>query len=286
MMPYFLYREKLITMKTYERVKIAKSYIEKKYKLKKQDEEEKKKEWEAITKKLEDAKFSKPESDVIKQNILKYEAENLRYARKKNSIYQFESLKIIGRGAFGEVRVCKVKDTGEIVAVKKMKKEEMHKKNQVLHVKAEQEVLSKADCPWIVELKYSFQDDDYLYLVMEYLPGGDLMSLLMAKDIIPENQAKLYAAEMVLAIEAVHNLKCIHRDIKPDNVLIGADGHIKLSDFGLSRKADNDLYKDNPIELKNAYSHIPGISNIAAKYADHFNNRQRKRIVSTISIII
>ena len=115
---------------------------------------------------------------------------------------------------------------------------------------------------------------------MEYLPGGDLMSLLMAKDILPESQAKVYTAEMILAIEEVHRLKCIHRDIKPDNILICADGHIKLSDFGLSRKADHDLYQENPIELKNAYNHIPGISNIAAKYSDFYNNRKRKRIVS------
>lgn len=126
----------------------------------------------------------------------------------------------------------------------------MHKKNQVLHVKAEQEVLAKNQSDWVVKLKYSFQDDEYLYLVMEYLPGGDLMSLLMNNDIIPEDQAKLYIAEMVLAIEAVHELKCIHRDIKPDNILIDKDGHIKLSDFGLSRKADNYLYADNPVDLK------------------------------------
>lgn len=270
-------------MKTYERVKIAKNYIEKKYKIKKQDEDVKKKEWEIINERLEKANFTPDQTLKIKECILKQEAENLRKVRKKNSIYQFESLAIIGRGAFGEVRVCRVKDTGEIVAVKKMKKDEMHKKNQVLHVRAEQEVLAKAECPWIVELKYSFQDDNYLYLVMEFLPGGDLMTLLMAKDILPEEQAVLYVAEMVLAIEEVHKLKCIHRDIKPDNILIDQDGHIKLSDFGLSRKADSELYKDNPVELKNAYSHIPGISNIAAKYADIYNNRKRKRIVSALS---
>ena len=265
-------------MKTYERVKIAKSYIEKKYKIKKSDEEMKKKEWEEIYKKLEVFSLTPEENERFKEILLKQEAEYIRESRQKNSIYQFDSLAIIGRGAFGEVRICKDKETGEILAVKKMKKTEMHKKNQVLHVKAEQEVLAKSNSEWIVELKYSFQDHDYLYLVMEFLPGGDLMSLLMSNDILPEEQAKLYAAEMVLAIEDIHKLKCIHRDIKPDNVLIGADGHIKLSDFGLSRQADSDLYQDNPIELKNAYSHIPGISNIAAKYADHFNNRMRKRI--------
>jgi len=267
-------------MKTYERVKIAKSYIEKKYKLKKADEEEKKKEWDEIYKRIEKFKLNPDENNKFKEALLKQEAEFIRDSRKKNSIYQFESLGIIGRGAFGEVRVCKDKESGEIVAVKKMRKDEMHKKNQVLHVKSEQEVLSKSESEWIVSLKYSFQDNDYLYLVMEFLPGGDLMSLLMQNDILPEEQAKLYAAEMVLAIEDIHNLKCIHRDIKPDNVLIGNDGHIKLSDFGLSRTADSELYRDNPYDLKNAYSHIPGISNIAAKYADHFNNRKRKRIVS------
>lgn len=267
-------------MKTYERVKIAKSYIEKKYKIKKADEDMKKKEWEEIYKKLESYNLSKEESEKFKEILLKHEAKNIREDRQKTSIYQFESLSIIGRGAFGEVRVCRDKETNEIVAVKKMRKDEMHKKNQVLHVKAEQEVLAKAESEWIVSLKYSFQDDEYLYLVMDFLPGGDLMSLLMANDILPEEQAKLYAAEMVLAIGDIHKLHCIHRDIKPDNVLIGIDGHIKLSDFGLSRQADSNLYEENPYDLKNAYSFIPGISNIAAKYADQFNNRKRKRIVS------
>lgn len=273
-------------MKTYERVKIAKSYIEKKYKMKKADEDSKKKEWEEIYKKLDTFQLNQDEKEKFKETLLKFEAEELRKARRKISIYQFESLAIIGRGAFGEVRVCRDKETNEICAVKKMRKDEMHKKNQVLHVKAEQEVLAASKSNWIVELKYSFQDDEFLYLVMEYLPGGDLMSLLMQNDILPEEQAKLYAAEMVLAIDDIHKLKCIHRDIKPDNVLIGSDGHVKLSDFGLSRQAENYLYQDNPVELKNAYSHIPGISNIAAKYADHFNNRKRKRIVSKHSIYI
>ncbi len=132
-------------------------------------------------------------------------------------------------------------NTGEIFAIKKMRKDEMHKKNQVLHVRAEKDVLSEANNKWIVDLIYSFQDDIYLYLVMEYLPGGDLMSLLMKKDILSEEEARFYAAELVLAIESVHILNCIHRDIKPDNVLIGMNGHIKLSDFGLSKKIVSNL---------------------------------------------
>ena len=151
-------------------------------------------------------------------------------------IFDFEPLTIIGKGAFGEVRVCRDKSTNELVAIKKMKKEDMHTKNQVLHIRSEKEVLSLAKSPWVVDLKSSFQDDSHLYLVMEYLPGGDLMTLLMKKDILTEDESRFYAAELVLAIESCHMLNCIHRDLKPDNVLIGKDGHIKLSDFGLCKK--------------------------------------------------
>jgi serine/threonine kinase 38 len=92
---------------------------------------------------------------------------------------------------------------------------------------------------------------------MEFLPGGDLMSLLMAKDILPEQDARFYAAEIVLAIESVHKLDCIHRDLKPDNVLIDADGHIKLSDFGLSKKLDIKLIDNNlQNEIKNSGTNI------------------------------
>jgi serine/threonine kinase 38 len=189
------------------------------------------------------------EASKIKEEILHKEGENLRKKRQKITIFDFVPIKIIGKGAFGEVRICKYIPTGDVVAIKKMKKDEMHKKNQVLHVRAERDVLSQAKNQWIVELKFSFQDQKYLYLGMEYLPGGDLMTLLMARDILPEEDAKFYAAEMVLAIESVHEMNCIHRDLKPDNVLIDKEGHIKLSDFGLSKKFDF-LMKD-PKNVKN-----------------------------------
>ena len=198
--------------------------------------------------------LAEEEAAKIKEEILHKEGENLRKKRKKISIFDFEPLKIIGKGAFGEVRVCKYIPNGDIVAIKKMKKEEMHKKNQVLHVRAERDVLSEAKNEWIVDLKFSFQDQHYLYLGMEFLPGGDLMSLLMARDILPENDAKFYAAEIVLAIESVHKLDCIHRDLKPDNVLIDANGHVKLSDFGLSKKLDLKLIDNN--DLKNNYNNM------------------------------
>jgi serine/threonine kinase 38 len=207
------------------------------------------------------------EASKIKEEILRKEGENLRKKRQKISIFDFVPIKIIGKGAFGEVRICKYIPTGDVVAIKKMKKEEMHKKNQVLHVRAEKDVLSQAKNEWIVELKFSFQDQKFLYLGMEYLPGGDLMTLLMARDILPEEDAKFYAAEMVLAIESVHEMNCIHRDLKPDNVLIDKDGHIKLSDFGLSKKLDF-LIKDTKI-VKN--KNVMNDYNKHLSYAEQFN---------------
>ncbi len=93
-------------------------------------------------------------------------------------------------------------------------------KNQVAHVRAERDILTLAKNPWIVDLRYSFQDEKYLYLVMEFLGGGDLMTLLMRKDILSEEESRFYTAQTVLAVESVHALNYIHRDLKPDNLLI------------------------------------------------------------------
>ena len=203
------------------------------------------------------------------------------------TIYEFIPLTIIGRGAFGEVRVCRQKSTGDIVAIKKMRKEDMISKNQLMHVRTEKEILT-ADNPWIVKLKYSFQDDYFLYLVMDFLPGGDLMNLLMKKDILTEDEARFYTAEMILAVDSVHKLNCIHRDLKPDNILIDKKGHIQLSDFGLSKIAEKNFFpmtetnieqvksnnKDDPITLikKNSNKNISSINSL--------KNKKRTRLMA------
>lgn len=164
----------------------------------------------------------------------KTESSFLRLRRTRLGLEDFKTVKVIGKGAFGEVRLVQKIDTGKIYAMKSLKKSEMFKKDQLAHVRAERDVLAESNSPWVVQLYYSFQDINYLYLLMEFLPGGDLMTMLIKYDTFSEDVTRFYMAECVLAIEAVHELGFIHRDIKPDNILIDKDGHVKLSDFGLS----------------------------------------------------
>ena len=230
-----LLKSKKISQRTYDKVIIAKQIIERKYNLK----NIKNMELNTLFSRIESLNVSDSKKDQIKQEILNQEAAKYRKLREKQSIRDYTSIAIIGRGAFGEVHVCREKKTGQIVAVKKIKKEVLMIKNQVIHVRNEQLFMSKVKSPWIVELKASFQEDDFLYLVMEYLPGGDFMNLLIKKDILTEQEARFYIAELILAIESIHKLDCIHRDIKPDNILIDKNGHIKLSDFGLAKISEN-----------------------------------------------
>lgn len=181
------------------------------------------------------------------QNLGRKESQFLRLRRTKLSLDDFVTVKVIGKGAFGEVRLVQKRDTGKIYAMKTLLKSEMYKKDQLAHVKAERDVLAGSDSPWVVSLYYSFQDAQYLYLIMEFLPGGDLMTMLIRWQIFTEDITRFYMAECVLAIEAIHKLGFIHRDIKPDNILIDIRGHIKLSDFGLStgfhKTHDSNYYK-------------------------------------------
>uniref|UniRef100_A0A8D3BYU4 Serine/threonine-protein kinase MRCK alpha n=1 Tax=Scophthalmus maximus TaxID=52904 RepID=A0A8D3BYU4_SCOMX len=153
----------------------------------------------------------------------------------------FEILKVIGRGAFGEVAVVKVRNTDKVFAMKILNKWEMLKRAETACFREERDVLVNGDCQWITTLHYAFQDDHYLYLVMDYYVGGDLLTLLSKfEDRLPEEMAKFYLAEMVLAIDSVHQLHYVHRDIKPDNLLLDLNGHIRLADFGSCLKLMED----------------------------------------------
>ncbi|KAJ9691326.1 hypothetical protein PVL29_013487 [Vitis rotundifolia] len=223
---------------TKQKVAAAKHYIENHYKAQMKNLQDRKERRWVLERKLADADVSEEEQI----NLLKYferkETEYMRIQRHKMGVDDFELLTIIGRGAFGEVRLCREKTTGHVYAMKKLKKSEMLRRGQVEHVKAERNLLAEVDSACIVKLYCSFQDQEFLYLIMEYLPGGDMMTLLMRKDTLTEDEARFYVGQTVLAIESIHKHNYIHRDIKPDNLLLDRYGHMKLSDFGLCKPLD------------------------------------------------
>ncbi|KAI7793310.1 myotonin-protein kinase isoform X1 [Triplophysa rosa] len=153
----------------------------------------------------------------------------------------FEILKVIGRGTFSEVALARMRSTQQVYALKIMNKWDMLKRGETACYQEEREVLLRGDRCWITQLHYAFQDDNYLYLVMDYYVGGDLLTLLSKfGDGIPEDMAQFYLAEMVTAIDSVHRLGYVHRDVKPDNILLTADGHVRLGDFGSCLHLDDD----------------------------------------------
>ena len=152
------------------------------------------------------------------------------------SIKDFEIIKPISKGAFGSVYLSKKKSTGDYYAIKVLKKADMVAKNQVTNVKAERAIMMwQGESDFVAKLYWTFSSKDYLYLVMEYLNGGDCASLVKVLGGLPEDWAKKYLAEVVLGVEHLHSREIVHRDLKPDNLLIDHKGHLKLTDFGLSR---------------------------------------------------
>lgn len=194
--------------------------------------------------------LSKESQTEMRKMLMQKESNHIRMKRSKMTRSMFSKVKILGMGAFGEVALVRKTDANALYAMKTLRKADVIRRNQVAHVKAERDILAEADNEWVVKLFYSFQDADNLYFVMEYVPGGDLMALLIKQGIFCEELGQFYTAELVLAVESVHKMGFIHRDIKPDNVLIDRNGHIKLTDFGLCTgfrwTHDSKYYQQDP----------------------------------------
>lgn len=181
--------------------------------------------------------------EILREVLVKKESAHLRAFRKRLTIADFKELQPLGQGNFGKVSLVKKViredksdlkgDRTNLYAKKTLSKYQIQKQNQLAHVMAERDILAEADNDWIVKLFCSFQDNENLYFILEYIPGGDLLTLLTKKNYFDEDDARFYTAEISLALQFVHDMKFIHRDIKPDNILIDANGHIKLTDFGL-----------------------------------------------------
>mmetsp|Transcript_45186 Transcript_45186/g.72189 ORF Transcript_45186/g.72189 Transcript_45186/m.72189 type:complete len:441 (+) Transcript_45186:60-1382(+) len=162
--------------------------------------------------------------------------------KKKMSKKEFSVVRVIGKGGYGEVRVVRNKNDNRVYAMKTLLKKKMIEKKQQKHVRTERDLMVNVDHWLLVRLYWSFQDDTYLYLVMEYCPGGDLMKILIKEDILSEPVTRFYMAECAAAIACLHDMDYVHRDLKPDNMLISKDGHLKLSDFGLAKHYDTDVH--------------------------------------------
>ncbi|KDP21855.1 hypothetical protein JCGZ_00642 [Jatropha curcas] len=153
-------------------------------------------------------------------------------------IESFEVLKVVGQGAFGKVYQVRKKGTSEIYAMKVMRKDKIVEKNHVEYMKAERDILTQVDHPFIVQLKYSFQTKYRLYLVLDFINGGHLFFQLYHHGLFREDLARIYAAEIVSAVSHLHANGIMHRDLKPENILLDADGHVMLTDFGLAKQFD------------------------------------------------
>ncbi|KAL0235551.1 hypothetical protein GEMRC1_002133 [Eukaryota sp. GEM-RC1] len=190
-----------------------------------------------LQKKLSDPSITDSEKQALIEEFRAMETEYLRSSRKALQLTDFENIKLVGRGGFGEVRLVRHLATNKLLAIKLLSKSNIVKRGFQASVMAEREIMSHYS-PFLVHLHASFTTPQYLCLVLDYCPGGDLMGKLIRDNIFSETETKFYAAEILLALETLHKVGYMHRDIKPDNILIDRDGHLKLCDFGLASAGD------------------------------------------------
>ncbi|KAG8930320.1 hypothetical protein FRC02_004362 [Tulasnella sp. 418] len=206
----------------------------------------------------------------------------LRKRRAKLRVEQFHIIAQVGQGGYGEVYLARKSETGEVCALKKMRKRTLFKMDEVRHVLVERDILTATKTPWLVRLLYAFQDTQHVYLAMEYVPGGDFRTLLNNSGVLKEEHARFYIAEMFTGVNELHKLGYIHRDLKPENFLVDGTGHVKLTDFGLATGAlnpqrieslrhrldkvkDNEVIQRSTIERRSLYR---SMRNMYPHYAD------------------
>lgn len=186
--------------------------------------------------------FTEAPSPRVVAALSRSESEQAEFMKRVQSIGpapsldDFELLRLIGTGSFAKVLLVRHKSTGQLFAMKVLKKEELFRRNQIDHTKTERLILATLRHPFMVKLRYSFQTDHKLYMVLDFVRGGELFYHLRRAGKFSEEQTRFYVAEVILALDYLHRHDVIYRDLKPENILLGHDGHIKLTDFGLSKK--------------------------------------------------
>ncbi len=174
------------------------------------------------------------EQHQLYNSYLAKERSWLRQRRVKPKHKDFDMITQVGQGGYGQVYLAKKKDTKEIVALKILSKRLLMKLDETRHVLTERDILTNTRSEWLVKLFYAFQDNDSVFLAMEFVPGGDYRTLLNNTGVLIPPHARFYISEMFMSVNALHQLGYTHRDLKPENFLIDAKGHIKLTDFGLA----------------------------------------------------
>ncbi|KAJ3260726.1 hypothetical protein HK104_006861 [Borealophlyctis nickersoniae] len=213
------------------------------------------------------------------------ERAHLRKRRTRTTMASFSVVTQVGQGGYGQVFLARKKDTKELCALKKMSKKLLHKLGEVQHILTERDILTRTSSPWLVKLLYAFQDMDHVYLAMEYVPGGDMRTLLNNSGVLREEHARFYVGEMVVAVAELHRLGYIHRDLKPENFLIDATGNLKLTDFGLSRGTLSatvvESMKVKDVD-RNVFSSRAQLEKIKEMPLTHRSTAERKSIYQSI----
>ena len=174
----------------------------------------------------------------LRQSVVKVEEYAFieeRTVQEKVKLEDFKLLKVIGRGGYGKVCQVQKKDDGSIFAMKIISKASIVKEKDLIHTREEQRILAEIRHPFLLNLQYSFQTPEKLYLVMDYVNGGELFFHLSQEGFFSEERSKFYLAELILALDHLHSKNILYRDLKPENVLLSAEGHVRLCDFGLAK---------------------------------------------------
>ena len=156
-----------------------------------------------------------------------------------DGVHEFEIMDTLGTGTFGRVRLVKYKKDNKWMAMKILKKAEIIRLKQVEHIKAEKTILGSINHPFIVNMFGAFQDERCLYMLMEYVIGGELFSHLRRAGRFTNEVTRFYAGEIVLAFDYLHKQDVVYRDLKPENLLLDQDGHVKITDFGFAKRVED-----------------------------------------------
>ncbi|XP_074846359.1 ribosomal protein S6 kinase alpha-2 isoform X3 [Carettochelys insculpta] len=212
-----------------------------------------------------DDEFTSEEEGIVKEIDISH---HVKEGFEKADPSQFELLKVLGQGSYGKVflvRKIKGSDAGQLYAMKVLKKATLKVRDRV-RSKMERDILAEVNHPFIVKLHYAFQTEGKLYLILDFLRGGDLFTRLSKEVMFTEEDVKFYLAELALALDHLHSLGIIYRDLKPENILLDEEGHIKITDFGLSKEAiDHD---------KRAYSFCGTIEYMAPEVVNRRGHTQ------------